>query len=288
VTSTAATVAPGVRIHALQTGRVRVKEAHRTLVGPAPLRTAAIAADPRWTEWLPIHAWVVEHPEGVLVVDTGETNRVAEPGYFACDPGTRWVYEHLLRFDVPPETTLSPELARLGIARAAVRWVVLTHLHSDHAGGLTDVWPPRDHGEVLVTECEWEGRRRGALPCRWPAGFRPRLVHHAPEPAGAFTHSLPLTRDGRVRLVPTPGHSVGHQSVLVSGDGVTVCLAGDATFSDVQLRARRLAGICEDVGAAARTVAVLREQVAGAPTVYLPSHDADAARRLSALEPTRL
>jgi hypothetical protein len=65
---------------------VRVKAAHREFAGPAVLRTLAIAADPRWTTWLPITAWVVEHPEGVLVVDAGETPRVAEPGYFACDP----------------------------------------------------------------------------------------------------------------------------------------------------------------------------------------------------------
>jgi glyoxylase-like metal-dependent hydrolase (beta-lactamase superfamily II) len=165
---------------------------------------------------------------------------------------------------------------------------VLTRLHSDHAGGLADVWPPAPGAEVLVSRREWAGSRRGAPPCRWPADFRPRLVDYVPEAAGAFPHSLPLTRDGRVRVVPTPGHSRGHQLVLVEGDGVTVCLACDATFSDAQLRARRPAGICEDVGDAARTLAVFREQVAGARTVYLPSHDADAARRLAALEPTQL
>jgi N-acyl homoserine lactone hydrolase len=38
--------------------------------------------DRNWTEPLPIFAWLIEHPEGLIVVDTGETSRVAEPGYW--------------------------------------------------------------------------------------------------------------------------------------------------------------------------------------------------------------
>jgi glyoxylase-like metal-dependent hydrolase (beta-lactamase superfamily II) len=81
----------------------------------------------------------------VLVVDAGETPRVAEPGYFACDPGTRLVYERLLRFDVPPAAALGAQLTGLGIPPDAVRWVALTHLHSDHAGGLGDLTPGADY-----------------------------------------------------------------------------------------------------------------------------------------------
>lgn len=278
------TVAPGLRVHAVQTGWVRVKAAHRAWAGPPTLRTLAVALDPRWTEWLPITAWVVEHPEGVLLVDVGETPQVAAAGYFACDPGTRWVYEHLLRFAVPPAAALGAQLARLGVPGAAVRWVALTHLHSDHAGGLGDVGPG---AAVLVAKREFDGPRRGALPCRWPAGFRPRLVDYAPVPVGPFAASYPLTAAGDVWLVPTPGHSRGHQSVLLTpSGGPTVCLAGDATFSEAQLLSGEQAGICEDAGDAARSAAVLRDLVADQPTVYLPSHDAGAASRLRALQPT--
>ena len=39
-------------------------------------------ADKRWTAPLPILAWAIEHPEGLIVVDAGETARATEPGYF--------------------------------------------------------------------------------------------------------------------------------------------------------------------------------------------------------------
>ena len=67
------------RIHALQTGCVQIKLAQlrRRRGGPA-----RVLLDSTWTGWLPIHAWAIEHPEGVIVVDTGETARTSEPGYF--------------------------------------------------------------------------------------------------------------------------------------------------------------------------------------------------------------
>ena len=41
-----------------------------------------VLARPNWTERLPIYAWTIEHPEGVIVVDTGETARTSDAGYF--------------------------------------------------------------------------------------------------------------------------------------------------------------------------------------------------------------
>jgi glyoxylase-like metal-dependent hydrolase (beta-lactamase superfamily II) len=42
--------------------------------------------DKDWTEWPPIYVWVIEHEEGLIVVDTGETSRVHERGAKAGDP----------------------------------------------------------------------------------------------------------------------------------------------------------------------------------------------------------
>ncbi len=100
--------------------------------------------------------WVVEHPEGTLVIDTGESARVAEPGYFP-----RWnpYFSRAVRFAVRPEQEVGPQLESLGSSPAAVRWVVLTHLHTDHAGGLAHF----PNAEILVTRTEFEGaaRQRG-------------------------------------------------------------------------------------------------------------------------------
>src|ERR671926_86896 len=118
------------RIHLLQTGSVRIKSAQRRrrLGG-----LARVILDRTWTEWLPIYAWAIEHPEGAIVVDTGETARTSEPGYFP-----RWhpFYRTSASFNVAPEQEIGPQLRQIGIEPEQVRTVVLTHLHTDHTGGL--------------------------------------------------------------------------------------------------------------------------------------------------------
>ena len=51
-------------------------------VGRGALRLLRTALGGAWTEPLPIWSWVIEHPEGAIVVDTGVNARMLEPGYF--------------------------------------------------------------------------------------------------------------------------------------------------------------------------------------------------------------
>ena len=122
-----------MKIHAIQTGTVAITKSWREGDGDGQGRLLRTLLDREWTEPLPIFAFAIEHPEGVIVVDTGETARVSEPGYFP-----RW--HPLLRFAVrewvEPEQEIGPQLAQLGIDAERRPLVVMTHLHTDHAGGL--------------------------------------------------------------------------------------------------------------------------------------------------------
>ena len=71
-----------MKIHAIQTGSVRIKSSQRVGRGQGQLRQLHVLFDRTWTEWLPIYAWAIESSEGTLLVDTGETARTALPGYF--------------------------------------------------------------------------------------------------------------------------------------------------------------------------------------------------------------
>jgi N-acyl homoserine lactone hydrolase len=168
----------GIRIHALQTGTVAIKELQRNGQGREESSLLRVFAARRWTEPLPILAWLIEHPEGLIVVDTGETSRVSEPGYFP-----RWhpYYRVALREWVTPEDEIGPQLRRLGFSPDDMRWVVLTHFHTDHAGGL----PHFPNSEILSSKADFEfsrgvrGRARGSCPNTGRSGSHRRSSSRA-------------------------------------------------------------------------------------------------------------
>lgn len=273
-----------MRVHVVQTGTATVKT--RQIKGPGSrrLRLLRILRDPEWTEPLPIHAWAIEHTEGVIVVDTGETARVSEPGYFP-----RWhpYFRRALRESVKPEDEIGRQLELLGISPSDVRWVVLTHLHTDHAGGV-HCFPK---SEILVSRREldvavgFDGRLRGYLNNRWPEWFDPRPIDFVPEPIGPFPESFPLTKAGDVRLVPTRGHTQGHLSVIVRDDETSIFLAGDASYTQELMLDRAVDGVADDEAEARRTLARIALYAQERPVIYLPSHDPESIWRLESREP---
>jgi glyoxylase-like metal-dependent hydrolase (beta-lactamase superfamily II) len=268
-----------MRIHAIQTGTVAIKTRQLSGRGRGTLRPITTLLSTSWTEPLPIYAWVIEHPEGLIVVDTGETARTAEPGYF---PWWQPYFKLGVREFVSPEEEIGPQLRALGFAPADVRWVLLTHFHTDHAGGLSH-FPT---SEILVSRTEYQaasgsrGQRNGYLPQHWPSWFAPRVIDFAPQPFGPFPGSYPLTRAGDVHLVPTPGHTSGHYSVIVQEDEHALFFAGDTSYTQQLLLEHAVDGVTRDVARYQETTEQIRAYLQSVPTIYLPSHDPEAVHRL--------
>lgn len=269
-----------MKIHAIQTGTVALTTAWREGVGHGRRRLLNTILDRQWTEPLPIYAFAIEHPEGVIVVDTGEAAAASQPGYFTrWHPGIRAFREW-----VEPGQEIGPQLERLGIRSSDIRWVVMTHLHTDHAGGLHHF----PHNEILVTRAELDfasglrGRVRGYVANgHWPAWFEPTLLELEPEPFGPFPQSLRLTKAGDVTLVPVPGHTPGQIGVLVEDGDHSVFLAGDSSYTQELMLSGTADGVGSDEEAELLTHARIREYALANPTVYLVAHDPKSAARLA-------
>lgn len=273
-----------MKVHAISTGTVRVTERQRRGAGPGPLRPLLTMADRNWTDPLPIWTWAIEHPEGVIVVDTGDTARTSEAGWFP-----RWhpYFKLAVKLSVRPEEEIGPQLRERGIEPGVVRKVVLTHMHTDHVGGVSHF----PDSEILLSTAEHRiatgslGKLRGFLPHRLPGWFAPTLIDFKPEPFGPFPESFPLTEAGDVRVVPTPGHTPGHVSVVLDEGDRLVFFAGDTSYNQELLVDDVLDGVAPDPKAARQTMARIRELAAQRPTVYLPTHDPQAGERLDKGEP---
>ena len=270
-----------MKVHAIQTGTVRVRPRQRRGEGHGTARVLRTLFDRRWTDPLPIYAWLIEHPEGLIVVDTGETARVAEPGYFP-----RWhpYFKLAIKEWVRPEQEIGPQIEALGFSPRDVRRVILTHLHTDHAGGLAHF----PDSEILVCRQEFEnasgrmGEVRGFLPRRWPRWFSPRLFDFERESLGPFPQSLRVTEAGDLAIVPTPGHTKAHVSVVLDEGPCSVFFAGDASYTQDLMLEGAVDGVAPDERAARDTLGRIGEFTRRRPTVYLPAHDGEAASRLDA------
>ena len=200
-----------MRVHAIQTGRVRIKTSQIVGRGHGLTRRLAPLIDNEWSAWLPTLAYAIEHRDGVILVDAGASA--------ANKSLPRWhpYFRNAVRFDIEPDEEAGPQLRAIGIRSGDVRRVVMTHLHIDHDGGL-GAFPT---SEILVSPGELRrasgiaGRLRGYLPQRWPKHFDPKPLVLDGGAYGPFARSKRLTarrRDRRRRHArPYARSFLGHR-----------------------------------------------------------------------------
>jgi N-acyl homoserine lactone hydrolase len=253
-----------------------------------------ILSSRQWLTERPINVYVIEHPDGVVVFDTGQDRAsVTDPCYFP-DGLVGVVYRRLARFHIDEDETLTAGLARLGYRTADVTTAVISHLHQDHIGGVRELVG----ADLLVSNDEWRSlhrpmaeprgllRRHIEVPgLKWtPVEFEP-LEDEALRP---FTTGHDLFGDGSLVILPTPGHTPGSMSMLVRRSGQPpLLLVGDLTY-DVCAFER---GVSGGVGSRRQLRAtrdrVLALRAANPGMQLLAAHDPAAAKLLDAFTTAR-
>ena len=235
-----------------------------------------------WVE-LPINAYLIEHRDGLVLFDTGLDPAIAsDPDYIDSALG-RFLLGRIFRLHIGPEDGLSRRLESMGFDAADVHTAVISHLHFDHIGGIADI----PQAELLVSEAEWQQlsgphpehdwilREHIELP-----GAKWTPVRHAPidDPlVEIFGGGHDVMGDGSMILLPTPGHTVGSQSMLVRSEGMPpTLLVGDLTYELDLLMADQVPGIgdFDQLRASFAKVRELRKRLPD--LVVLPAHDSAA------------
>ena len=209
-------------IHALQAGGQRLDGGAMFGVVPKPLWERRMPADERNRIALGMRCLLVEHPDGLVLIDTGvgakeDAKFLDIYGIEAVVPGHR--------------SMLDAALAAAGFAAEDVRVVINTHLHFDHAGGNTrleadgTVVAAFPHARYLVHAGEHHYAMHPNE--RTAASYFPRNW----EPLRG-TGQLELVASGiellpGIRMQATPGHTPHHQSIVIDGGGETAVFLGD-------------------------------------------------------------
>jgi glyoxylase-like metal-dependent hydrolase (beta-lactamase superfamily II) len=173
--------------------------------------------DPERPARFPVPAYLIETESERILVDTGlSPAAVADPeAHYGPGPISVFAFEQ--------ERSVAEQVELDTVTR-----VVLTHLHFDHAGGLSLI---PDSVPVLVQRAEWEA---GQDPAEIERNlFMPRDFAQAPANLVLIDGDHDLLGDGSIELLSTPGHTAGHQSVRAG----ELVLGGDvghyaSTFDD--------------------------------------------------------
>ena len=188
--------------------------------------------------WVPCPVFLVRHPTyGAFLVDTGLHPSVAAKP--AENMGSAWA--RFAKPTVEPGRDIPAQLRDRGLEASRIPLVVMTHLHQDHASGIS-VFP---NSTFIVTETEWEAATTDPRPLF--RGYRPQqfdyvfdyrsLSYDGPHVTSYanFGRTFDLFGDGSVRLASLPGHSAGHQGVICRLKDRDFVIAGDAIYTKRQL-----------------------------------------------------
>jgi len=192
-------------MHVLSGGRLRMK---RSVYVPV--------AGPQELVDLPVMCFLLRHPQGNVLFDTGCHPTIA------ATPEERW--GGMAKFMVPlhgPRENVVDELGTVGLGPRDIDVVVNSHLHTDHCG--CNAFFTRAtfivHAAEVATARAADASRKGYVAADW----------QHPMPIDALTGQRDVFGDGRIVLVPVPGHTPGSTGALVALDrSGTFFLASDA------------------------------------------------------------
>jgi len=195
---------------------------------------AARCKDANVLTLMPIYAYLIEHPKGLVLVDTGQS-------YEMRDENT--VMEE--------KDTILSKLVELGCKPDDIKYVVMSHLHLDHSGYM-NFFP---NSTFIV-------RKEELKAAWWPEACEGGYVFPTFEKTRKFKFIQPgddedydIFMDGTVVLIDTRGHSRGHQSVVLNlpNTGKTVLVNDAAPIKEV-LERSLLPGTCTDNWQAIRAI----------------------------------
>lgn len=267
-----------LHIHLASTGAVAVKTKFRQNKYSGFPALLSFLPDKNFTEWLPIYVLIVEHDEGIFIIDAGEVADVNNKDYFkASGIIAHWFDTTQFKFLVNREEEIDQQLKKFNIPAEKIKAIVLTHLHFDHTDGLRHF----PNTNIIINKAEWE-KPFGDLPKLYPSWFEPELIE-LNEQYSVFDKAQYLTEARDILLVETPGHTYHHSSVLIKADEGIVFFGADVCYSQQQLLDNKFAGNNASNKLAKTTYDKIKMFAKANPIIFIVSHDGGAAERLKNL-----
>ncbi len=271
-----------VRVHPVTTGTSMYPEDAFFSTGGKLAALHALGFRSKKIE-IPIPAFIVEHPgAGLMLVDTGFHASVAVEPKSNMGP----ILGRLFNAHMGPDDGLPDQIRARGLDPKDVAVVVMTHLHVDHASGVAQF----PDATFVVSGREWhaateeKGLTAGYVRRQFDHAFDWRTVDFdsdAVESFASFGRTLDLFGDGSVRLAFTPGHTLGHMSVVLQTAGGEFLIAADAAYTMRTVRESAMPYGPHDEHEFRRSLKEVQRYIEQTPSATISvGHDLEAFRSL--------
>lgn len=229
------------------------------------LFSCGFAVPERSKVWLPASAYLIEHPKGNILIDTGWGRQTSPTGNGMVRRGVNRVLpiNSLMSYEgkVESHKAVSEQLERQDITPRQLDYVILTHMGPDRVSGLESV---ADARHILVSDIEY--KTANSAYSRF-LHYQPKLWNKTPLTTFSFEEtglgpvgkSYDLFGDGSVELVHLPGFTRGMTAVVVRNEGKFVLIYSDAGFGKQSWRKMLLPGLCADRKLAYRSLMWVRQ-----------------------------
>ena len=270
-----------MKIHVLHTGEVRVSPYLPFGGDNCNLLKASGMTTPKedWI-WLPVSVYLIEHPKGLILVDTGWHRDMSPEGVYdkaaqIKSLGSRILY-NVNQGQIPLGQAVDEQLEAMGIKPADLDYVLLTHLDCDHANGLRAV---KDAKHIIVAQEELDCARKNGFiryKKKWWEGVDLQTIDwNGTE--GPAQKSFDLFGDGSIKMINIPGHCDGLCAVKITReDGKYVLLFSDGGYATKSWKEMITSGVSLDKEKQRKSLQWIREQSMDANCIEsLATHDTD-------------
>lgn len=225
-----------MRIHILHCGYIQVSETV-PFGNRIDLKNTAkqLTAPDKNRLILPVCAYLIEHPKGLILVDTGWCRDISPDGVYDLKAVNKVLPAHLSALFhpyLPKGMAIHEQLAAMGIRPEDLDYVLLTHLDPDHVSGVKHVNKAK---RIILPEDEYFWSCRTVYKARQPQNLwidQPiERVFYRGSPLGPNHWVIDVLGDESVMMVNVPGHTDGQAAVLIRNGEKFVLLAADAAFS---------------------------------------------------------
>ena len=256
----------GIKIHVLHTGAVCVSP-DLPFGGDHcnPIKASGVFQPRKDRLWPPVSVYLIEHPKGLFLVDTGWSRAMNPKGEYdrmaqIKSLGTLVLFE-VNQGQVPMGACVDEQLAAMGIKTSDIDAVLLTHLDCDHANGIVQV---KDAKRFVVAADEVRFASKLTNRVRYNKDWWSMVELDEFEwdgDLGPFRKSHDLLGDGSIQLINIPGHADGLFAVKVTNDeGKFVLLFSDGGYAAKSWQEQITSGIAADKEQQKASLAWIREQ----------------------------